>query len=406
MKIKTQLIFSMVFFGIALLIISASVILTNQQVDRLNKQEELAKNIELDAGELSYLSNDYLLYHESQQVDRWEAKFSSFSNDLSNLSVDTPESQVLVNNIKANQARLKEIFEDVVSKTENKRASQTTDDAVDTAFIQVSGSRIGVQTQGIVFDATRLSQILRDQADQQKQRNILLIFALMGAFIAFLLSNYIFFYRGTPRSIADLQAGTMVIGSGNLDFSLEEKGNDEIGELSRAFNRMASDLKGITASKMDLENEVAIRTLAEETLRTSEERYRSLFQGMTEGFAIHEILLDKNGKPYDYRFLDINPAFERLTGLIREHLVGKTHNEVLPDDSPAGSKNMEPLLLPAIRSNSRTIRRLWGNTSRCLPTDLHRASSPFYSWISPNASKTRKPYKRARHGFVACLIPA
>ena len=197
MKIKTQLIFSMVFFGVALLIISASVILTNQQVDRLTKQEELAKNIELDAGELSYLSNDYLLYHESQQVDRWEAKFSSFSNDLSNLSVDTPDSQVLVNNIKANRARLKEIFEDVVSKTENERTSQTTDGKVDTAFIQVSGSRIGVQTQGIVFDATRLSQILRDQADQQKQRNIFLIFALMGAFIAFLLSNYIFFYRGT-----------------------------------------------------------------------------------------------------------------------------------------------------------------------------------------------------------------
>ena len=334
MKIKTQLIFSMVFFGVALLIISASVILTNQHVDRLNRQEELAKNIQLDAGELSYLSNDYLLYHESQQVDRWEAKFSSLSNDLSNLSVDTPDSQVLVNNIKANQARLKEIFDDVVSKTEIERASQTTDGALDTAFIQVSGSRIGVQTQGIVFDATRLSQILRDQADQEKQRNIFLIFALMGAFIAFLLSNYIFFYRGTLKSIANLQDGTMVIGSGNLDFSLEEKGNDEISELSRAFNRMASDLKGITASKTDLENEMAIRAQAEETLRLSEERYRSLFQGMTEGFAIHEILLDEKGKPYDFRFLDINPAFERLTGLLREDVAGKTHNEVLPDDSP------------------------------------------------------------------------
>ena len=55
---------------------------------------------------------------------------------------------------------------------------------------------------------------------------------------------------------------------------------------------------------------------------------------MTEGFALHEILLDENGKPYDYRFLDINPAFERLTGLLREDVVGKTHNEVLPNDSP------------------------------------------------------------------------
>ena len=332
MKIKTQLILSMVFFGIALLIISASVVLTNQQVDRLNKQEELAKNIELEAGELNYLSNDFLLYRESQQVDRWIAKFSSFSNDLSNLSVDTPDSQMLVNNIKANQVRLKEIFDEVVSKTES--VPQLSENGSDTAFVQVSGSRIGVQVQGIVFDATRLSQILRDQADQQKQRNIFLIFALMGAFIAFLLSNYILFYRGTLKSIANLQAGTMVIGSGNLDFSLEEKRNDEIGELSRAFNRMASDLKGITASKADLVNEVAVRKHAEETLRLSEERYRSLFQGMTEGFAIHEILLDENSKPYDYRFLDINPAFERFTGLLREDVAGKTHNEVLPDDSP------------------------------------------------------------------------
>lgn len=334
MKIRTQLMISMVFFGVAVLMISASVMFTHQLVEQLNKQEEIAKNIELEAGELSYLSNDYLLYQESQQVDRWEAKFSTFSNDLSNLSVDRPDQQVLVNNIKANQLRLKEIFEDVTSKTKSESAPQASEGKVDIAFIQVSGSRIGVQVQGIVFDAARLSQMLSDQADQQKQRNYLLIFALMGAFAAFLLSNYIFFYRGTLNSIANLQAGTKAIGSGNLDILLEENRNDEIGELSRAFNKMASDLKGVTASKTDLEREVAVRKRAEETLSLSEERYRSLFKGMTEGFALHEILLDENGKPYDYRFLDINPAFERLTGLQRVDVVGKTHNEVLPNDSP------------------------------------------------------------------------
>ena len=119
MKIRTQLIVSMVFFGVALLIISASVMLTHQKVERLNKQEELAKNIEIGASELGYLSNDYLLYHERQQVDRWEAKFSTFSRDLSDLGVDRPDSQVLVDNIKANRLRLREIFDDVVSKIES-----------------------------------------------------------------------------------------------------------------------------------------------------------------------------------------------------------------------------------------------------------------------------------------------
>jgi sensor domain CHASE-containing protein len=47
MKIRTQLIISMVFFAVALAIIFASVIATNSQVERLSKQEELAKNIQL-----------------------------------------------------------------------------------------------------------------------------------------------------------------------------------------------------------------------------------------------------------------------------------------------------------------------------------------------------------------------
>lgn len=72
--------------------------------------------------------------------------------------------------------------------------------------------------------------------------------------------------------------------------------------------------------------------LAEQALRESEERYHSLFEGMTEGFAIHEMIFDENGKPCDYLFLDINPAFERLTGLKRDLVIGKTFHEVLPGE--------------------------------------------------------------------------
>jgi PAS domain S-box-containing protein len=71
---------------------------------------------------------------------------------------------------------------------------------------------------------------------------------------------------------------------------------------------------------------------AEQALRESEERYHSLFEGMTEGFAIHEMIFDENGMPCDYRFLDINPAFERLTGLKRDFVLGKTYHEVLPGE--------------------------------------------------------------------------
>ena len=65
-------------------------------------------------------------------------------------------------------------------------------------------------------------------------------------------------------------------------------------------------------------------------LRASEAGYRMLFAEMLNGFALHEILCDAEGKPADYRFLAINPAFTRMTGLKAEDLVGRTVLEVMP----------------------------------------------------------------------------
>jgi len=62
----------------------------------------------------------------------------------------------------------------------------------------------------------------------------------------------------------------------------------------------------------------------------AEQKYQILFNEMIDGFALHEIICNKNGHPIDYRFLTVNPAFERLTQLSGKVLVGKTVLEVLP----------------------------------------------------------------------------
>lgn len=72
----------------------------------------------------------------------------------------------------------------------------------------------------------------------------------------------------------------------------------------------------------------------EAALRESEERYHSLFENMTEGFALHEIIGDGQGVPCDYRFLDINPAFERITGLKRDQIIGRLVTEIIPGEDP------------------------------------------------------------------------
>ncbi len=76
--------------------------------------------------------------------------------------------------------------------------------------------------------------------------------------------------------------------------------------------------------------DITARKQAGLEVKESEERYRQLFQSMQSGFALHEILCDENGTPCDYRFLEVNSAFEKLTGLNADELIGHTVKEVLP----------------------------------------------------------------------------
>jgi PAS domain S-box-containing protein len=333
MKIRTQVIISLVVFGIALLIISVSVISTNQQVDQLNRQGDIARNIEIEANELGYLSSEYLLYRESQQILRWESKYDSLSDDLASLAVNTPEQQVIVNNLQANKEQLRAVFDEIASGGAPAPGSLN-----EAASIQVAWSRLAVQNQGIAFDASRLSRMLHEEADQLKQLNNLLIFALGGTFVIFLLTNYLMIYRRTLRSIADLQDGARVIGSGNLDHIIEEEKDDEIGELARSFNQMASDLKTVTASKADLEREIAERKQAETALQERGKRLHEaldLLDAVTKGTEVIIAAQDT-----DFRYTYFNKAYaeeiKRLTG--RNLSVGMSMIELF-DHMPEEQRN-------------------------------------------------------------------
>jgi PAS domain S-box-containing protein len=326
MKIRTRFIAITFLFGLILLGTSVSVLVTDRQVRRTSRQEEMARELELEAYELSFYSNDYLLYREYQQLSRWDAVYASFVQHLIGLNPGSAEQRALVHQLKTDQERLNAVFTEVRATLEG--ASPPRRGALDPDLLRVSWSRMEVQSQGMIFDASRLSQMLRDRVDHLKRTNRRLILTIIGAFGVFLLANFILTYRRTLQAIVELQAGTRMIGSGNLEHVIEARGADEIGDLVRAFNRMTASLKEVTASKADLEKEIAERKKAEERLRRQESRYRSTLDGMMEGCQMIG---------FDWRYVYANDAFARQAGTSREALSGKTVMEAFPGFEKTGS---------------------------------------------------------------------
>lgn len=109
-------------------------------------------------------------------------------------------------------------------------------------------------------------------------------------------------------------------GSGGVEYRHRCKGGGWVHLEARGTNQLANpDIRGVVANVRDITEQ-----------KQAELKYRTLFDKMLDGFAAHEIICDAAGKPVDYRFLSVNPAFERMTGLKAENTVGHRVLEVFP----------------------------------------------------------------------------
>ena len=75
--------------------------------------------------------------------------------------------------------------------------------------------------------------------------------------------------------------------------------------------------------RCEVATDITERKQAEDKLKANEKKLSEIYASMTEGLALHEIINDHSGKAIDYIITDVNPAFEKITGLKRDQVIGK-----------------------------------------------------------------------------------
>lgn len=197
------------------------------------------------------------------------------------------------------------------------------------------------QAETALYESQQLHQTVMDGVD-----GCLAVRNADGRFV-FVNPGYANILGKTPEEMIGKKTADFFSGEIAEQYKIEDKRILETGN-SEIFEEFVVNSKGETKCFLMRKNPIYLgaerslnicvfamditkQKIMEQALDVSNERYRKLFDIMLNGFSLNEIICDETGEPVNYRFLDVNPAFERMTGLSAKDVIGKTVLEVLPE---------------------------------------------------------------------------
>jgi len=236
LKIKTILLIGSGISIALTVVFSLMVYVGFNKVAEENKRELSAQEIHQTVAELNILMFEYHHHGEERMLEQWNLRYDA---TVKIIEAEGGEWQIL----KSKYSDLKEIFLQLVSSHEKEDNSELEERFV-SQFLQVS--------QVIISDTSLVAKEAYNNAiEAQKTANTSMMIGLGFLFTA-LMGVSFYTARRITKPLKKLVKGAGIIGEGKLDYKIDIKSRDEIGELAAAFNQMTKDLQLVTASRDEL----------------------------------------------------------------------------------------------------------------------------------------------------------
>lgn len=144
------------------------------------------------------------------------------------------------------------------------------------------------------------------------------------------------------------------------------------------------------------------RKKVEEALRRSEEEHSSFFANMIDGFAFCQMIFDASGKPDDFVYLQINEAFERITGLEKDKVIGKKVTLAIPGIKEATPELFEIYGRVAVTGQKEKFEIFFKPLNIWLNVSVYSPRQGYFAAVFEDISERKKAEESVR--FQADLL--
>lgn len=221
--------------------------------------------------QLRTLIDEYLIQPRAALQTEWQEKSAHLLHDIQTHRTGEPRRARLVAAVEADFAAVQDLFLNQVVSLVGARGDPSEvsrDPSIANAIVRLGATRF----KTLLTDNTALRDFESLEILEEEKQGARRVFGIAAILMFLVLGNFWLVKRRLVDAVASLGKGTAEIGAGNFDYPVDLHVNDEMGALSRSIERMAQNLKMTTASRNDLERNIAERERAEGIVRESEQR--------------------------------------------------------------------------------------------------------------------------------------